>query len=295
MSRRIPVAALPAVVAALAVAAVLVAAGCGESTPKVVPDFRGQRLDVAESRLDRAGLDFEVSGGGTFGVVVSSHWWVCDQDPRPGKKSTDVTLIVDRSCEWTVPRVSLLTLRRADAILERVGVPHYVADIHGRRPLTPERWIVCEQVPAAGLTTSRVRLTVARSCRLSDVKGLVLTRALGVLGETNVRVEVATRAGDTPHVTSRWTVCKQEPRAGQPANTVALTVGRKCPTIVPDVQGYELDDAVADLEQLGLEYAIVTENGERPRVRSFWDVCDQAPEPGVAATFVRLYAARSCG
>ena len=105
--RKIVVVALTAVATTLAVGAALAASGCGgEGEPKVVPDLRGQRLDIAESRLDQADLDFGISGGGTFGVLVRSRWWVCDQDFRPGAKSTEVTLIVDRSCEWTVPDVT---------------------------------------------------------------------------------------------------------------------------------------------------------------------------------------------
>jgi hypothetical protein len=30
--------------------------------------------------------------------VVRSHWYVCDQEPRPGKKARTVRLIVERDC-----------------------------------------------------------------------------------------------------------------------------------------------------------------------------------------------------
>jgi beta-lactam-binding protein with PASTA domain len=49
-----------------------------------VPDLVGERLDVAKDRIDRAGFDADVEGGGTFGIIVDSHWQVVTQDPGPG-------------------------------------------------------------------------------------------------------------------------------------------------------------------------------------------------------------------
>ena len=86
--------------AALAVASLL-AAGCGEVSPHRVPDVTGDRLDVAEDRLDDRGLRYETVGGGAFGVVVRSHWVVCEQEPDPGKLDTRVELYIERDCyDW---------------------------------------------------------------------------------------------------------------------------------------------------------------------------------------------------
>jgi hypothetical protein len=75
----------------------LVLAGCGgATTPKRVPDVRYERLDLAEARLEARGLQWEEIGGGTFGVVVRSNWYVREQIPRPGKKATVVKLVVER-------------------------------------------------------------------------------------------------------------------------------------------------------------------------------------------------------
>jgi PASTA domain len=75
----------------------LALAGCGGTPqPKRVPDVRGQRLDVAEARLEARGLRWEEVGGGVFGVVVRSHWYVEDQIPLPGKRATTVKLVVER-------------------------------------------------------------------------------------------------------------------------------------------------------------------------------------------------------
>src|SRR5262245_52742576 len=116
--RGILIAAFAAAGTALVVIALIVSSGCfGGGTPKVVPEVRGQRLDIAERRLDAIGLGFERSGGGTFGVVVRSRWRVCGQDPRAGVTAKKVLLVVDRECEWAVPHVTDLPLGRAKSML----------------------------------------------------------------------------------------------------------------------------------------------------------------------------------
>ena len=82
---------------ALLIALVVVVAGCGGAArPKRVPDVRYERLDVAEARLDARGLGWEEIGGGTFGVVVRSHWYVREQIPAPGREAATVRLVVER-------------------------------------------------------------------------------------------------------------------------------------------------------------------------------------------------------
>ena len=80
---------------------VLVLAGCGGGTPtpKRVPDVRNERLDVAEARLEARGLQWEEIGGGAFGVIVRSNWYVREQFPKPGKKAAVVRLVVERD-DW---------------------------------------------------------------------------------------------------------------------------------------------------------------------------------------------------
>jgi beta-lactam-binding protein with PASTA domain len=119
------------------------AAGCGgDSEPKVVPDVRGQRLDVAERRLDGAGLEFERVGGGALGIVVRSNWSVCDQEPRPGARAAKVTLVVDRSCPpppvrtFRVPDLVGERLADAEARLGRRGIPFRVERVD---PAVPPR------------------------------------------------------------------------------------------------------------------------------------------------------------
>jgi serine/threonine protein kinase len=64
-----------------------------------VPSLSGQRLDVAERRLDDLGLGSTAEGGGIFGVLIPSDWDVCATSPsadstvRPG---STVRLLIDR-------------------------------------------------------------------------------------------------------------------------------------------------------------------------------------------------------
>jgi hypothetical protein len=80
------------------IALVALLAGCGKTVePKKVPNLRGERLDFAEARLEARGLEWEEVGGGTFGVIVRSHWYVRDQIPAPGKKAAKVRLFVEHN------------------------------------------------------------------------------------------------------------------------------------------------------------------------------------------------------
>jgi hypothetical protein len=67
-------------------------------TSRHVGSYVGQRLDVAESDAEEAGISVKVLGGGTFGVVVPSHWTVCEQEPSSGTTTNRVKLIVAREC-----------------------------------------------------------------------------------------------------------------------------------------------------------------------------------------------------
>ena len=82
---------------ALLIALVVLVAGCGgAAVPKRVPNVRWERLDVAEARLEARGIGWEEVGGGTFGVIVRSNWYVREQIPRAGARATTVRLVVER-------------------------------------------------------------------------------------------------------------------------------------------------------------------------------------------------------
>ena len=150
-----------------AVLALFLLTSCGgNARPRAVPDVRGERLDVAEDHLDAAGLDWEEIGGGAFGVVVRSHWRVCDQEPRPGARARKVRLIVDRSCALpgTVPDVEGESLEDASEELDARGISWDAETPDGDEPLVLHLWQVCDQDPAAGTSANYVTLYVERAC-----------------------------------------------------------------------------------------------------------------------------------
>jgi beta-lactam-binding protein with PASTA domain len=151
---------------------ILVLAGCGAAAkPKPVPDVRGQRLDLAEDRLRARGLDWEEIGGGNLGVVIRSHWWVCDQQPAPGELGRTVRLVVERECPTgapppapVVPDVTGLSLEHADEELDRLGIAHDAETYDDDVPLIEHPWEVCYQDPSPGELGSYVELYVDRDC-----------------------------------------------------------------------------------------------------------------------------------
>ena len=136
-----------------ALALSIVLAGCGGREAKAVPRVDGERLDVAKQTLDDADLGYEVIGGGAFGVVVESHWRVCEQHPQPGRLASSVELVVARSCpegsrRRRMPDVVGLRLDAAELELGRHGLEYYVyAD---DKVIIRTNWTVCDQFPAPG-------------------------------------------------------------------------------------------------------------------------------------------------
>jgi beta-lactam-binding protein with PASTA domain len=151
--------------------AVFVLAGCGAAPePKRVPDVRGQRLDLAEDHLALHGLDWEEIGGGNLGIVIRSHWFVCEQLPAPGELGVTVKLVVERECESpppqpkVVPNVIGRSLEDADDQLDALGIAHEAETYDDDVPLVEHLWEVCDQDPGWGASASYVVLYVARDC-----------------------------------------------------------------------------------------------------------------------------------
>ena len=152
-------------------ALLLAAAGCG-TTRQPVPDVAGQPLDEAEETLADSGLDYEVSGGGAFGVIVRSNWQVCFQHPAPGQRAASVELIVARTCEATagrgrVPNVVGLRLDVAESELVRRGLEPYV--YQEDEVIIRRDWTVCGQYPDPGRRADEVELYIEHfSCEEDD-------------------------------------------------------------------------------------------------------------------------------
>jgi beta-lactam-binding protein with PASTA domain len=151
------------------VALAVLVGGCGRGE-HLVPDVTGDRLDVAQDRLEAVGLGYDTLGGGKLGVVVRSNWFVCEQDPKPGAVAETVKLIVDRSCPLPravpgiVPNVTGWRLDHAQDRLARLGFAfdNYAYDSTPIR--RAERWTVCDQYPAGGEVGESVDLHVEHDC-----------------------------------------------------------------------------------------------------------------------------------
>ena len=131
----------------------IVVAGCGGGEVKAVPRVDGERLDVAKETLDDAHLGYEVIGGGAFGIVVESHWRVCEQHPKAGRRASSVELVVARSCPESppprgVPDVVGLQLDAAEHELGKRGLEYYVYS--DDKVIIRSNWTVCDQYPAPG-------------------------------------------------------------------------------------------------------------------------------------------------
>lgn len=192
-----------------------------------MPDVRGQRLDLAERRLDDAGLEYERVGGGTFGIVVPSNWRVCDQEPKGGE-AVRVRLVVDRTCPAPahfVPDLVGEELERARDFLDRREVPYRVV---GSREETS---LVCNQNPPGGSRAPDVVLYVRRTCAppppppplLPETRGLDLAEAEELLAVRGAVVVV-----EPPTSASHHDVCAQDPPGGRRAWSVTLHVAPRC-------------------------------------------------------------------
>jgi beta-lactam-binding protein with PASTA domain len=161
------------VVALPLIALLLLAASCGGQDPHGVPNVTGQRLDIAVDRLEDEGLEYELLGGGTFGVVVKSNWYVCEQQPAGGSRASSVDLIVGRSCPVVspptarppvVPALEYMTLEEAREEASAAGVAVAVHNEGAGPVLVESNWTVCSQYPEPGERAWTVDLYVEHFC-----------------------------------------------------------------------------------------------------------------------------------
>lgn len=78
-----------------AILAALVFAGCGGDDLGSAPDVRGLALPEAKRMLKRADFGTSVSDDAMFGVIIESHFTVCDQHSPEGRL---VPLEVSKEC-----------------------------------------------------------------------------------------------------------------------------------------------------------------------------------------------------
>jgi hypothetical protein len=103
----------------------------------------GEQLNVAEDTLDALGLRYETAGGGGFGIVVRSHWIVCEQSPPPDRVASSVVLTVARVC--SVPDVVGMSLGEAEDELADQGFDVREHSLDDEPIVDESDWTVCRQ------------------------------------------------------------------------------------------------------------------------------------------------------
>ena len=277
--------------AVVVIAIVASSGGFGSGSRHVVPDLRGLRLDVADAKLDTIGLDSDTKGGGTFGVVVRSHWRVCDQEPPAGVTAANVLLVVDRDCEWTVPDVTGLRVKAAEAALVREGTPYRV--LYPGEPRRPPhgRFLVCAQDPEYGRTSEPVELSANRICEIPDLTDTGLSVAFAKLRNAGLGVAAFTAAGERVR-SGRWRVCDQNPVPGESGSRVRLTVYRTCSA--PDVTGLLVNPALGQLKAAGVAAKAFDDFGRPVTAGRLW-VCTQDPSGFEPLNRATLTVSPDCG
>ncbi|MGD0273677.1 MAG: PASTA domain-containing protein [Gaiellaceae bacterium] len=150
-------------------------AGCSHAKPRHVPDVRGERLDIAEAKLETQGLSYEIHGGGKLGVIDDSNWWVCSQNPQVGRWATKVDLAVAKSCPTPtsaeIPNVVGLNLHDARKELEAKHIEvdvetydEYYDDGDDDIIIVERNWQVCEQDSSTWAGGRSVELIVDHDC-----------------------------------------------------------------------------------------------------------------------------------
>lgn len=81
--------------AGLIVALALGLSACGSEDLGAAPDVRGLALPEAEALLKKAGFETTVTDDALFGVIVESHFTVCEQHSPEGQL---VPIEVSKDC-----------------------------------------------------------------------------------------------------------------------------------------------------------------------------------------------------
>jgi hypothetical protein len=160
--------------------------GCGGGkTRPAVPDVVGQRLDVAESTVKDAGYEFEVIGGGTFGVVVESkldrvraesrrgHHGHRDGEARRGSRVRRGRGGAPERRTGTFVMPNLVGLVLQDAQDQLQALDSYNLDQEDasgleRIQILDSNWMVCRQSPSPGTEVPLDGLVTLWSVKLDE-------------------------------------------------------------------------------------------------------------------------------
>lgn len=263
----------------------------------VVPGVVGQQLQVAQDRLERAGLSWRIE------TVRSSKplYEVVRQDPsgrRNAEKGTEVLLSVSGGPGTVeVPAVDGDSLDKAKAALQNDGLK--IGSIIPEHSDTVAKGIVIKTSPRAGQDVVRgttVKIYVSegpQQVQVPDVVGFTSADAEGTLRGAGFTVAVREEESATA---TPGEVTAQTPDGGSsvgPGTLVTIVVARAPPVPVPDVSGLAQADAEAALTERGLEPRISVQPVTDPAQDGL--VVSQRPAPGTevrAGGPVRIFVGR---
>ena len=257
-----------AVVITVALLAALAAAGLWHfvvAPVRTVPDLSGVPEDVAIAELADLGLSLEVTDR-QFDLEVPEGA-VLSQTPAPAsalRSGGVVEATVSRGLDTTeVPDITGRTVEEAAAALEEstLGEVKVADEIY--HDAVPAGAIV-SQDPEPGAVVDQltdVQVVVSRGIEqveVPEVVGAMAEDAEAALADAKLAVESSTTYSD--EVPTAGEVISQSVEAGSTVDkgtVVELVVSRGPLTIeMPDVRTQPIDDAVAELESLGLDVTV---------------------------------------
>ncbi len=259
------------IIALVAVLAVLVLGGAafallsGGGSGDPVPNVVGKSLDEATKEIENAGF--------VVGKVDKAHSdsaekdEVTSQDPAGGKKrekGTKINLVVSLGAEEVVvPNLTNMTAEQAQAELAKYGLTavagnaDYSSDVEAKH--------IMSQSPEANTIVkkgSTVTYVLSLGTEVLDVPNVVnytQDEAMNTLKSAGFKVEVQTEESET---VSKGYVIRQNPSSGKldKGDTVTIVVSNGAPkpttVTVPNVMGYMLADAKAELEAAGFTVTV---------------------------------------
>jgi serine/threonine-protein kinase len=260
--RIVPVVVLVVLLVAAAIAAYAASAATG---PRVrVPNFVGVGKAAAEATAKRAGVDVRtrpVRSDDPAGTVVG-------QSPAPGillDAHRAVTLqLSEGPPPVDLPSVAGQPEAMARAALDGAG---FIVTTERRTDENVPRGSVVEQIPEAGKASpgSEIRLVISdgpRPVEVPNVVGKSYDDAAKALAAKRFKV---TRKDEYSDTVPGGRVIRHDPVAGAeaPRDSAVILVVSLGPDLVTvgDYRGESVEDAVTDLEELGLQVDVV---GYRP-------------------------------
>ena len=259
--------------------------GNGGGTAEV-PNLEGMTEEQARETLESLGLevgeteDFYIEDESqAVGIVIS-------QDPEWGTilaKGESVNITVSR--ELIMPDVVGMSQSQAEGTLSNAGVST-IEVTNVRVDDEDEVGQVLSQNPAEGTLISpntTVKLEVGvedERVAVPNVVGMLQEDAAQRLEQAGFVVEVEQEASST---VPEGRVIRQSPLPAQrvdAGSTVKIFVSSgAAKVVVPEVRGETEDDAIAELEGLGLEVEVIYQDAPDPADVGI--VMDQIPLPGV--------------